>query len=334
MNFEKNKNLKEYNTFGIKSIAKYFISITDKQQLIELSNNPIFKDNRAFVLGGGSNILLPDFYDGLIISIDTQGISLNENEDFYYLNIQAGENWHNFVKYTVNNNYYGLENLALIPGKVGAAPIQNIGAYGVEQNLFFESCEYFNIEDGKFYTIKNEECNFSYRNSIFKNKFKGKVIITEVIYKLNKTANYNISYNELKSEFEGKEYNSKDIFDLVCEVRRNKLPDPKVLGNSGSFFKNPIIPISLVKKLMNSFSDIKYFEYDKTNYKISAGWLIENVGLKGYRVGDAGVSENHSLILVNYGNSSSKDIVELANFIIKEVEKKFEIKLEMEVNLI
>lgn len=334
MNFEKNINLKEYNTFGINSVAKYFISINDKHQLIELFNTQIFKENRVFILGGGSNILLPDYFDGLIISIDTIGINIKENEDKYFLNIQAGENWHNFVEFTVDNNFFGLENLALIPGKVGAAPIQNIGAYGIEQNLFFESCEFFSLEDGKFHTLNNIDCNFSYRNSIFKNELKEKVIITEVNYKLNKKANYNISYNELKNAFEGKEFNSKDIFELVCEVRSNKLPDPKILGNSGSFFKNPIVPISLVEKLLNSFPDLKYFDFNDVNYKVSAGWLIENVGLKGYRVGDAGVSENHSLILVNYENSTSKDIIDLAKYIIDKVLNKFEIKLEMEVNLI
>ncbi len=334
MKFEENKNLKSLNTFGIKSIAKYFISIKNKSELIDLYNNEIFKNNKIFVLGSGSNILLPDYFDGLIISIDILGIEVSEENDKYSLKVQSGENWHKFVEFTVDNNYYGLENLALIPGKVGAAPIQNIGAYGIEQKSFFHSCEYFNLEDGNFYTLTKEECDFSYRNSIFKNKLKNKALISEVIYKLNKHPDYNITYNELKNAFEGKKFDAKDIFDLVCSVRNKKLPDPKLLGNSGSFFKNPIVKISEEKDLKKPFSELKYFENDENSIKISAAWLIESVGLKGYRIGDAGVSENHSLILVNYANASSKNIIELANYIIDNVFKKFGIKLEMEVNLI
>ncbi len=334
MVIEENKNLKEFNTFGINSIAKYFVTINNKNQLIELVNNNIFVSNKFLVLGGGSNVLLPDYYDGLVINIDIKLIELNTLKDYTFIKVGAGEDWHKFLEFTVNNNLYGLENLALIPGKVGAAPIQNIGAYGVEQNQFFWECEVFDIESKTFKILNNLKCNFGYRDSIFKNTLKNKVIITEIIYKLLNKPNFNIEYQELKQAFEGKLITSKDIFNLVSEVRKRKLPDPKALGNSGSFFKNPIISQSLLNKILGDYPEIKYFGYSGSEVKCSAAWLIEKVGYKGFRNGDAGVSPIHSLILVNYGNATSNEILSLANKIIGKVYKTFKIKLEIEVNII
>lgn len=334
MLIEENKSLKEYNTFGINSIAKYFISIETKFDLIELVKLDIFKQNKIFVLGGGSNVLMPDHFDGLVINIDIKGINVNKLDDYTILKVSAGEDWHNFVEFTVENKFYGFENLALIPGKVGAAPIQNIGAYGVEQNEYFLECECFDLENSIFFKLDKVGCEFGYRDSIFKNNFKNKVIITEVSYRLNNIPTYNITYLELKNAFQNKEFTSRDIFDLVCKVRKHKLPDPNDLGNSGSFFKNPIISKDLLNDLLVRHPNIKYFEYSDSQVKCSAGWLIEHVGLKGYRKGDAGVSVNHSLILVNYGNAKSKDILEIANLIIHRVLQQFKIKLEMEVNKI
>lgn len=334
MKIEKNKNLKEFNTFGISSIAKYFINVNNKNELFHLFKEDLFKKNKFLILGGGSNILLPDFFDGIVININTLGIDIKDDEDYININIQAGENWHNFVEYTVENHYYGLENLALIPGKVGAAPIQNIGAYGVEQNQFFLSAEYFNIETGEFKTINKKDCDFSYRNSIFKNELKDKVIITEVNYTLSKVAHYNITYKELNDAFANKEFNQRDIFDLVCEVRNKKLPNPKVLGNSGSFFKNPIISNEKFSKIKEQLPEISSYYYSNDKVKISAAYLIEKSGFKGYREGDSGVSPNHSLILVNYGNARAEDIYNLSEKIINKVNEEFEIELEREVNVI
>lgn len=334
MIIEENKNLKECNTFGINSIAKYFVTINNKNELIELVTNDIFISNKFLILGGGSNVLLPDYYDGIVINIDIKLIEVSTSEDFTFIKVGAGEDWHKFVEFTVNNNIYGLENLALIPGKVGAAPIQNIGAYGIEQNQFFWECEVFDIESKTLKILNNKDCEFAYRDSIFKNKLKNKVIITEITYKLINKPNFNIEYQELKQAFEGKDITSKDIFNLVTEVRKRKLPDPKELGNSGSFFKNPIITKSHLNEIIVDYPEIKYFGYSDSEVKCSAAWLIEKVGYKGFRNGDAGVSPNHSLILVNYGKATSKEILSLANDIIEKVYNTFKIKLDMEVNAI
>lgn len=334
MKFSENKNLKDLNTFNISSIAKYYVQITQKEELKTLVQSKEYQENRTLILGGGSNMLLPDYFDGLVVHLNTKGIELTQDDDYNYTKIQAGENWHEFIKFTIKNQLYGFENLALIPGNVGSAPIQNIGAYGVEQLDCFFNCEVFDINSMKFYNLSKEECQFSYRDSIFKQKMKDQLIITEVTYQFNKKPNYNLSYFELKEHFQDKEVNSQAIFDFIVATRNRKLPNPKELGNSGSFFKNPIIPKKFLEELLRTFPDIRHFDYDENHVKVSAAWLIEKSGYKGFRDGDAGVSPNHALILVNHGQASSQDIFNLSERIINKVKSIFKIELEREVNII
>lgn len=334
MKFTENFNLKDYNTFRISSIAKHFVEINSKDELQQLINNDIFKQSKRLVLSGGSNLLLPDFYNGLVINLNLNGLEKIDFEDYSILKAQAGENWHNFIKYTIDNELYGLENLALIPGNVGTAPVQNIGAYGVEQDNCFLKCEVFDFESGKYYILHKEECKFAYRDSIFKNELLGKVVITEVWYKLSKTPNYNLSYFELKEHFSNNIVSLKAVFDFVVATRKNKLHDPQEIGNCGSFFKNPIVSNEKFKLLETIFTDIKHYYFDKENVKIPAAYLIEKTGYKGYRIGDAGVSPKHSLVLINYGNATSKEIFDLSQEIIEKVNVKFGIILEREVNII
>lgn len=336
MKISENFSLKEFNTFGINSICKRYIEIDSEKDIVDYFTT---KDssNKFLILSGGSNVLLPDFYDGDVLHMQLKGIEEEKISDTTSIfNVSAGENWHSFVKKTVEDGFIGLENLALIPGNVGTAPIQNIGAYGVEQDEHFESLEGFNISTKKFETYKNEECEFGYRNSIFKNELKGKFIITSVKYKLSKNNEHNLYYRELNNFLSDNnlKINSKNIFESVVRIRQRKLPDPKLLGNSGSFFKNPIVPKSIFFKLKEEYDDLKGFEQNDGNIKISAGWLIEKAGLKGYRVGDAGVYDKHALILVNYGNANSKELINLSKHIISEVDSIFGIRLVPEVNII
>lgn len=336
MKIIENFSLKELNTFGINSICKRYIEINSKSDIIEYFSSDNNSD-KFLILSGGSNVLLPDYYSGDVLHIKLKGIEENKLSDTTSIfKVSAGEKWHSFVERTVKDGFIGLENLALIPGNVGTAPIQNIGAYGVEQNEHFQSLEGYNINTKRFETYKKEECEFGYRSSIFKHKLKGKFIITSAIYKLSKNEKLNLSYKELSNYLSDNnlEINSKNIFDSVIKIRQSKLPDPKLLGNSGSFFKNPIIPKSIFFKLKEEYDDLKGFEQNDGNIKISAGWLIEKAGLKGYRVGDAGVYDKHALILVNYGNANSKELINLSNHIISKVDSIFGIRLIPEVNII
>ena len=335
MKFEQNKSLLDHNTFQVNAIANSFLTLEnydDLNFLPEYLNNY----NEHFILGGGSNILLMDNYSGLIIHPNFKGISVKENEDDYLISVGAGEDWHEFVSFCANNNYYGLENLALIPGNVGAAPVQNIGAYGVEQNHFFESLKYYHLEKNEIIELKNSDCKFAYRDSIFKNELRSKAIILKVNYKLLKSFKANLDYKELEIKLKDKfndHYSNKDLFDLVCEIRKSKLPYPDQLPNSGSFFKNPVISKDELESLQTKFPDIRHFPFND-KFKLSAAWLIDQSGLKGYRKGDAGVYDNHALILVNHGSASGNDIYQLSNFIIEKVHEKFNVTLEREVNVI
>jgi UDP-N-acetylmuramate dehydrogenase len=336
MKISNNYNLKSLNTFGINSICKGYIEIYSEGDIVEYFTD-YNKNNNFLILSGGSNILLPDYYNGDIIHIKIKGISENQityNQSIF--KVAAGENWHSFVEKIVEKGFIGLENMALIPGNVGTAPIQNIGAYGVEQDEHFESLEGYNINTKRFETYSKEECEFGYRNSIFKNKLKGTFIITSVKYNLSKNKEHNLSYRELNNYLSDNklEINSKNIFDSVIKIRQSKLPDPNILGNSGSFFKNPIIPKLKFTELKEKYDDLKGFEHNDGNIKISAGWLIEKAGLKGYRVGDAAVYDSHALILVNHGIATSKDIIDVAYHVIEKVDMLFGIKLVPEVNII
>ena len=335
MNIEENISLKNYNTFGIEVTAKRFICIDSVYQLQELLK--VEKD--IFLISGGSNMLLTKDIEKLVVHIDIKGVSIDqENENEVFLTVNAGENWHEFVLWCVDNNYGGLENLSLIPGNVGTCPIQNIGAYGVEVKDTITKIEALHIETGKLVQFSNEECKFGYRNSIFKNEVKGKYIITSVSFKLTKqNHNFNTSYGAIETELTSKNIakpNLKNISDAVIAIRKSKLPDPKEIGNSGSFFKNPVITKAHFLTLQKMYPEIPSYIVSENQVKVPAGWLIEKAGFKGKRFGDFGVHKKQALVLVNYNNATGKDIYNLAETIQKKIKSKFEIKLEIEVNVI
>lgn len=337
INIQKGYPLKQLNTFAIDAKADYFVSIKNPIELQELIDSDVFNNNKNFILGGGSNILFNGDYHGLVILMEIRGMKILEsNDENIFIESGAGESWHNLVETSLKNKFYGLENLALIPGKVGAAPVQNIGAYGIEQNSFFHSLKGIDIESKEIKELTNEECHFTYRNSIFKKELKDKFIITSVTYKLNRKEIINLSYKELRQEvdkFPTVKPDSQYIFDTICRLRKKKLPDPAEIGNAGSFFKNPVINIENYYLLKMQFPTIPGYNTNDT-VKLSSGWLIEQCGWKGKRFGDAGVSEKHALILVNYGKATGSDILELAGKIEKSVNDKFGIILEKEVQVI
>lgn len=335
MNVQKNISLKNYNTFGIDVNAKRFVLVDAVYQLQQI----LKEEKDIFLISGGSNMLLTKDIDELVILINFKGISIDKEDDnFVYLTVNAGENWHEFVLFCVANNYGGLENLSLIPGNVGTCPIQNIGAYGVEVKDTITKVEAIEIETQKLVSFSNEDCNFGYRNSIFKNTVKGKYVITSVGFKLTKrNHNLNTSYGAIETELASKqitEPNLKDISDAVIAIRKSKLPDPKEIGNSGSFFKNPVISKSHFLELQKEYPNIPSYNISDDEIKVPAGWLIETTGFKGKRFGNYGVHEKQALVLVNYGNASGKEIYNLAKEIQQTIFKQFKIELEIEVNVI
>lgn len=335
MEIKENISLKTYNTFGIDVNAKRFIRIDSVYQLQQLLK--VEKD--VFLISGGSNMLLTKDIDKLVVHIDIIGISIDrEDDNFVYLTVNAGENWHEFVLYCVEQNYGGLENLSLIPGNVGTCPIQNIGAYGVEVKDTITKLEAINIETTKLHTFSNDDCSFGYRNSIFKNKVKGEFVITSVAFKLTKqNHSLNTSYGAIETELSSKNIikpSIKDISNAVIAIRQSKLPDPKEIGNSGSFFKNPVIGKSAFLNLQKEYPNIPSYTISENEVKVPAGWLIETAGFKGKRFGDHGVHEKQALVLVNYNNASGKDIYALAEEIQKHILNQFKIDLEIEVNII
>ena len=333
MEIKQNISLKPYNTFGIQANAKRFVTVNSVKELKEI----IASEKSLFLLGGGSNILLTGDIDKLVVHLNTKGIIVNDfDEDEVLVTADAGENWHKLVLWCVSQNYGGLENLALIPGNVGTSPIQNIGAYGVEIKDVFQQLEAIDIETGKIKIFENADCDFGYRNSVFKNELKGKYIILNVTFKLTKkNHNINISYGAIKDLLTDKENPSiKEIADAVIAIRQSKLPDPKEIGNSGSFFKNPLITSNLFQELTKKYPEIPHYRISENEIKIPAGWLIEQCGFKGKRFGDAGVHEKQALVLVNYSNASGKEIYALAQKIQQKVMEIFKISLEIEVNII
>ena len=333
MNIQQNISLKNYNTFGINVNAKRFIEINSTQELKQL----LTKEKAIFLLGGGSNMLLTSDIEKLVIHLNLKGITVNDTEtDFVFITAEAGENWHDFVVWCISQNYGGLENLSLIPGNVGTSPIQNIGAYGVEIKDTFHQLEAIEIATGKTRIFKHKDCNFGYRNSVFKNELKGKFIITNVTFKLTKNNHKtNISYGAIKEVLKDiKNPTLKDISNAIISIRESKLPDPQKIGNSGSFFKNPVIAIDLFKKLQEKYPNIPNYVVSTKEIKVPAGWLIEQCGFKGKRFGEAGIHEKQALVLVNYGNATGKEIYQLAKKIQQTVLEKFSITLEIEVNVI
>lgn len=334
MEFQSNFSLKNYNTFGIEVKAKKFISVNTIPELIEV----LRIEKSVFLLSGGSNMLLTKDIEQTVVHINLKGISiLDETDKGVLVEVAAGENWHDFVQWSVERNYGGIENLSLIPGNVGTCPIQNIGAYGVEVKDVIESVNALEIATGISKTFSNDECKFGYRNSIFKNEAKGKYVITGVTFRLTTIHHkLNTSYGAIESELNknGIQHPSlKDISNSVIAIRSSKLPDPKNIGNSGSFFKNPVISISHFETLQVSYPEIPSYPVDAENVKVPAGWLIEQSGFKGKRFGDAGVHTKQALVLVNYGNATGEEIYNLANKIQQTIFEKFGISLEIEVNV-
>ena len=332
-----NKNLKEYNTFGISVKAEMFAvfsSIEELKQILSLRNN-----KKLLVLGGGSNLLLTKDFDGLVIKNEIKRFEvIEETVSEVIVESGAGENWHEFVMWTINNNFGGLENMSLIPGNVGTTPVQNIGAYGTEIKDTFVSCSAIKIDTLEMKSFDNAECHFGYRESIFKNEVKDQYIITSVIFKLTKRNHkINISYGDITAELDKlkiKNPTLKDVSNAVITIRQSKLPDPKVLGNSGSFFKNPIVLKSDFEPIHEKFPEMKFYEISETEVKVPAGWLIEQAGFKGKRFGDAGIHKNQALVLVNYGNATGQEILNVSKEIQETIFKKFGIHIEAEVNII
>jgi len=338
MQIRENVSLLPFNTFGIDAKAKYFSSFSTLDELNELIE---FRNKTAtpqLVLGGGSNILLTNDFAGLVLKNEIGGIDVaNEDAEHVYVKAGAGVNWHQLVIFCVQNNFAGMENLSLIPGNVGASPMQNIGAYGVELKDVFYRLEAFHIEDKHTKIFSVDECRFGYRESVFKHKYKGQFIITSVTYRLNKKPVFHTSYGAIQEELEKmgvKELSIHAISQAVINIRTSKLPDPKEVGNAGSFFKNPQVDNSLFTSLQKQFPDIPSFPFDETHVKVPAGWLIEQCGWKGVRRGDAGCYPKQALVLVNYGRASGSEIYDLSEEIFQSVKQKFAIELEREVNIV
>jgi UDP-N-acetylmuramate dehydrogenase len=342
MEIQENISLKHFNTFGIDVSAKYFAqfnSVNELHELLEFNQRPTTNEKRpTLILGGGSNILFTKDFDGLVLKNEMLGIKeIKEDEHHVYVQVGAGVNWHHFVLHCISNGWAGIENLSLIPGNVGASPMQNIGAYGVEIKDVFYSLEAFHIRDKRIVNFSLNDCEFGYRDSVFKRKFKSEFVITDVTYRLNRIPQFNTSYGAIEQELEKmgvKELSIQAISQAVINIRSSKLPDPAVIGNAGSFFKNPEISSSQFAVLSSQHPGIVGYPLPNGNVKLAAGWLIEQCGWKGYRKGDAGCHEKQALVLENYGNAKGSEIFNLSEEILQSVKEKFGVGLEREVNII
>ena len=331
--------MKPYNTFGIDAVAKGFTAFSTLQQLqqiFELADKSNFK--KQLVLGGGSNILLTGDFDGLVLKNEFSGIEVvDEDADFIYVKGGAGEVWHHFVLHCLQKEYAGIENLSLIPGNIGASPMQNIGAYGVEIKDVFHQLEAYHIGDKAVQTFNTEDCHFRYRDSVFKNIYKGQFVILTVTYRLRKNPVFNTAYGAIQQELDKmgvKDLSIQAISQAVINIRSSKLPDWKLIGNAGSFFKNPTVDDMVAQKLKETFPNLVSFPFETGKTKLAAGWLIEQCGWKGYRKGDAGCYDKQALVLVNYGHASGTEIYNISEQIIQSVYEKFGVTLEREVNII
>ena len=334
LSIKENVSLKTFNTFKIDVISKGFVSVKNFDELIKALENSDYKDYR--ILGGGSNVLFTNNFDGLTIHIANKGISIiNESEKNVIIEINAGENWHDLVLWALNNDLGGIENLSLIPGSVGAAPIQNIGAYGVELKDVFLCCEALNIKTKKIRKFSLEDCEFKYRSSIFKTKEKNNYIIMKVFLKLNKEPHkYATSYGKIIEVLENKKLSIQNISKAIIKIRESKLPNLNKTGNAGSFFKNPVIELNHFKNLKNTFKEIPGYEDLNNRIKIPAGWLIEKLGYKGLNIGNVSIYKKQALVLVNNGKASGADVLNVAKKIKNDIKKTFNISLEFEVNIL
>jgi UDP-N-acetylmuramate dehydrogenase len=337
MKLFQNYPLQDITTFHAKVFAKYYTVFSSPEFLKQILSSPEVKSMPFIILGGGSNVLFTGNFNGVIIRNAIEGIDIiKEEEDSIYIKASAGEKWHDVVLYCVNRNYGGIENLSLIPGTVGAGPIQNIGAYGVELKDVLHEVEAMNINTLEIRKFSNAECKFGYRDSVFKEEEKGNYIILAVTLKLKKNPNVNVSYGTLSKELESMGVTKptiKDVSNAVIKIRSSKLPDPDKIGNAGSFFKNPVIANSQFEKIKEQHPTIVSFPATDGYTKLAAGWLIEQCGWKGKRIGDAGVHKDQALVLVNHGDATGKEIYELSTQVIASVKEKFGIELEREVNI-
>ncbi len=336
MKILENISLKPYNTFGLDVKAKYFVEVnnlTDLKEIVKANDS-----QKLFILGGGSNMLLTTDIDKIVVKLNLKGIEVIEtNDNSVLVEAQAGENWHEFVLWALSHDFGGIENLSLIPGNVGTTPIQNIGAYGVEVKDCLHSCKALNLKTLKIEEFTNKDCEFAYRESIFKNSLKDQYIITSVTFKLTKNQhNLKIEYGAIQKELDTDKIQNptiQDISNAVIRIRQSKLPDPKEIGNSGSFFKNPIVSTETFNHLINIYPNMPHYILNDQEVKIPAGWLIEKIGFKGYRIGDAGVHNLQALVLVNYGKATGSQIKKLSQTIQNEVNKVFGISISAEVNI-
>jgi len=344
MEILKDYDLTKLNTFGIATKARFFVEIEKEEEIKEIFNSQEFKNNPKLFLGGGSNILFTKDFDGMVVLNRLKRIEiLSEDSEKVLIKAMGGEWWNDLVNFVVDKDFWGIENLALIPGTVGATPVQNIGAYGVELKDILEKVEAYNTENGTKRIFSKEECELGYRDSIFKNKLKGQYFISAVILKLNKNKKENTDYRALQDYLEKNNLeikSSKDVSTAISEIRKSKLPDPKILGNAGSFFKNVYVTKEKLEDLLEKYPNMPFFKENTFaqastgEIKIPSGWLIEQCGWKGKRVGKVGVHDKQSLVLINYGGAKGQEILGLANQIIKDVFEKFGLKLIPEVNLI
>jgi len=336
MEIHENFPLKAYNTFSIDAKAKIFNSFSFVEELEE--KLMMYSEYPILILGGGSNILFTKDYDGAVLKNEIKGIELqHEDADHVYVKVGAGENWHQFVLHCIAHNWAGVENLSLIPGNVGASPIQNIGAYGVELDDVFWSLEAFHLDERRIHTFTREDCEFGYRSSIFKERYKDQFAIISVTFQLKKKPIFHTDYGAIAEELEKmrvKDLSIQAVSQAVINIRSSKLPDPQKIANAGSFFKNPEVPTEKYETLKLQFPSIVAYPLAKGTVKLAAGWMIEQCGWKGYRKGDAGCHAKQALVLVNYGNATGKEIYDLSADILNSVKNKFDVVLEREVNIV
>ncbi|WP_207429496.1 UDP-N-acetylmuramate dehydrogenase [Pedobacter sp. SYSU D00535] len=332
-----NFSVKQLNTFGVDATARYYVEINSVNDLRTLFADQRWQNVERMIIGGGSNMLFTRNYEGLLIRMNIKGIVQEVQGDDVLVTAGGGEVWNDLVNYCVERGFAGMENLTLIPGSVGASPIQNIGAYGVELKDVFFSCEAYDIGSGEMRTFTNADCQFDYRDSIFKRELKEKVIITAVTYKLSTVPSLNTSYGAISSELARRGIKSpsiKDISRVVADIRVSKLPDPSTIGNAGSFFKNPIISEEEFRQIQSTFPDTVHYCLSNSTVKLAAGWLIEQCGWKGKKVGETGTWKNQALVLVNHGKATGSEVYALSEAIIQSVKEKFGVVLEREVNMI
>jgi UDP-N-acetylmuramate dehydrogenase len=337
LQIQENISLKPYNSFGIEAKASYFAEVFSEADLAGLFKNKIVKSQKLLVIGGGSNVLFTEDYDGLVIKISIKGIQSKIIDDSVLVIAGAGEVWNDFVNYCVEHHFAGVENLSLIPGTVGASPIQNIGAYGVELKDVFESCTAFEIKTGEMKTFGYADCHFGYRESIFKRELKGQYIITSVTFRLSDEAKINTSYGAIETELLNRGIEKPDIADVsaaVSHIRVSKLPDPSTIGNAGSFFKNPVIEKYEFADIVAKYPDVVHYPTADDKIKLAAGWLIEQCGWKGKVVGQTGTWKNQALVLVNHGHATGTEVYNFSEQIIDSVKSTFGVTLEREVNIL